>query len=339
MFLRNAGLKPLIVRSSKSFGTDAKMNDKVKVLYIAGYGRSGSTILGNVLGQVQGFVHVGEILEVWSILTSGRVPCGCGVPVVTCKMWEDVLREAYGGVDKSLIAEMLKFRNLEIRERVFLRAMTSRGVQALQRRLAGPLAKVETLYRAIQRVFNCQIIVDSSKHLMYPYMLQLTEGIDPYVLHLTRDPRASAYSFLRKRVQDGNLIWTKDRTPLTASLMWNYKHSVFEVLSNRFRHRPMRLRYEDFVANPRRSLQLILTFVGAASSSLPLQDEHSLNLEAQHTVSGNPSRFVTGQIEIRESREWETHMKMRDRILVTTTALPLMIKYGYLNRTPSLGAK
>jgi hypothetical protein len=30
-------------------------NDKIKVLYIAGWGRSGSTILGNILGQVAGF--------------------------------------------------------------------------------------------------------------------------------------------------------------------------------------------------------------------------------------------------------------------------------------------
>ena len=100
------------------------MGDSVKVLYIAGQGRSGSTILGDTLGQVEGFAHVGEFLEFWGILTAGRVPCGCGVPVVACKMWEDVLKEAYGGRDESLIAQMLEFRNLEASDRYCGRACT-----------------------------------------------------------------------------------------------------------------------------------------------------------------------------------------------------------------------
>ncbi|MGA2357366.1 MAG: sulfotransferase [Terriglobales bacterium] len=304
------------------------MPNKVKVLYIAGLGRSGSTILGNTLGQVEGFTHVGEFLEFWGILASGQVPCGCGVPVVACKMWNDVLREAYGGRDESLIAQMLEFRNLEARDRACLRAMTSRGV-TLQRRLAKPLAELERVYRAIQRVFNCEVIVDSSKRSMYACILQLADGIDPYILHLTRDPRAAAYSFLRKRVKDGRLVWTRDINPLNASLKWNFQNSVIEVLSKRFRHRPLHLRYEDFVANPRRSLQRILNFVDETRSSLPLQEEHSLNLEAQHTVSGNPSRFVTGNVELRENHAWKNEMKRRDRMLVTAATWPLLIKYGY----------
>ena len=34
----------------------------VKVLFIAGWGRSGSTLVGNVLGSVDGLVHLGELL-------------------------------------------------------------------------------------------------------------------------------------------------------------------------------------------------------------------------------------------------------------------------------------
>lgn len=313
------------------------MRNRVKVLYIAGQGRSGSTILGDTLGQVEGFTHVGEFLEFWGILATGLVPCGCGVQVVACKMWDDVLKEAYGGRDETPIAQMLEFRNLEARDRACLRAMTSRRV-TLKRRLAKPLAELERVYRAIQRVFNCEVIVDSSKRSMYAYILELAGGIDPYVLHLTRDPRAAAYSFLRKRVRDGRLAWTRELTPFNASLRWNFQNSVVEVLSRRFQHRPLHLRYEDFVANPRGSLQRILSFVGETRSSLPLQDEHSLNLAAQHTVSGNPSRFVTGKVELRENNAWKTEMKRRDRMLVTAATWPLLIKYGYPTRTKALGA-
>ena len=37
------------------------MTEQVTVLYIGGHGRSGSTILAQTLGQIPGFVNVGEL--------------------------------------------------------------------------------------------------------------------------------------------------------------------------------------------------------------------------------------------------------------------------------------
>jgi hypothetical protein len=37
----------------------------VKVLYIDGQGRSGRTLLHNVLGQVEGFFAAGDLREIW----------------------------------------------------------------------------------------------------------------------------------------------------------------------------------------------------------------------------------------------------------------------------------
>jgi Sulfotransferase family len=305
------------------------MPNKVKVLYIAGLGRSGSTILGNTLGQLKGFVHVGELLEIWTILASGRVACGCGVPVAACNMWGDVLNAAYGGVDQSFVAQMIAFRNLRARDRTFVGVLTPQGTRNLRQRMAKPLADIETLYRAIQGVFNCAVIVDSSKYPMYAYLLHLMDLVDPYILHLTRDPRAVAYSFFCKRVKDGSLIWAKDMGPLNTALMWNYKNGLIEVLSNRFRHSPLHMRYEDFVADPRGSLNRVLRFVDELGSPLPLDDKDSLNLEVQHTVSGNPSRFVIGKVELRENHGWKYEMKWNDRLVVTAATLPLLTKYGY----------
>lgn len=307
------------------------MDNKVKVLYIAGCGRTGSTIIGNALGQVQGFTHVGELLELWGNLAPGRPPCGCGVPVNACKMWEQVLKEAYGCVREPLISQMLEFRNSETGLRNFPRAAIS--MSWLRRRLAKPLVELERLYRAIQRTFNCQVIVDSSKYPMYLYFLHLIDAIDPYVLHLVRDPRAWAYAFLNKTVREGYVLYLK---PLTSSRQWNARNWAVEAMSGGFRHCPLRLRYEDFVANPRESLQRIQTLVGAASSLLPLRGEHIVNLNPQHTVSGNPNRFMTGDIEIRDDCKWRNQMKRQDRMLVTATTWPLMLKYGYLKRTPAL---
>lgn len=299
---------------------------RVKVLYIAGCGRTGSTLLGNTLGQVEGFTHVGELLELWGSLAPERPSCGCREPVAACKMWKDVLKEAYGGMNESLIAQMLEFSKSETPGRTFRRTMTSRGVRALQRRVAKPVGELEKLYLAIQRVFNCEVIVDSSKKPMYLYILQQIGAIDLYVLHLVRDPRPWAHAFLQKKVREGYVLYMK---PFNSSLRWNFRNCLVEAVSGQFQNRQWRLRYEDFVANPRGSLQEILNFVAATSSSLPLQDDHTIDVTIQHTVSGNPSRFLTGMVELREDRSWETEMKRRDRMLVNALTWPLLIKYGY----------
>ncbi|WP_420910932.1 sulfotransferase [Thermus thermophilus] len=43
--------------------------EKVKVVFIGGYGRSGSTLLDRMLGQVEGFVSVGELRHIPSCAT------------------------------------------------------------------------------------------------------------------------------------------------------------------------------------------------------------------------------------------------------------------------------
>ena len=61
------------------------------VLYIAGTGRSGSTVLANILGEVDGVFTAGEVRYLWQRgLREGRL-CGCGVPVRECPVWGDVL--------------------------------------------------------------------------------------------------------------------------------------------------------------------------------------------------------------------------------------------------------
>jgi hypothetical protein len=121
----------------------------------------------------------------------------------------------------------------------------------------------------------------------------------------------------------------RDLSPVQASLKWGYKNGVAEILSRRFRRNPLRVRYEDFVADPRGALQRVLNFVGEPRLSFPLEDEHSVNLVPQHTVSGNPSRFVTGKVELRQNHSWKSEMTRRDQMLVTAATWPLMIKYGY----------
>jgi hypothetical protein len=57
-----------------------------------------------------------------------------------------------------------------------------------------------------------------------------------------------------------------------------------------------------------------------------------VSLSVDHTVSGDPSRFRKGKIELRPDEEWKVKMRGADKNVVTTLTAPLLLNYGYLGR-------
>lgn len=68
----------------------------------------------------------------------------------------------------------------------------------------------------------------------------------------------------------------------------------------------MLLRYEDFVAGPQRTIAAIARMIGEPATDLPFDDERTVRLAPNHTVSGNPSRFTTGSVRIEADDAWRT---------------------------------
>ena len=155
--------------------------------------------------------------------------------------------------------------------------------------------------------------------------------VDFNALHLPRDPRAAAYSWLKKKPQpDSDTKEFMVRfSPTKSSAMWDSWNASAEALWRRSLGRYLRLRYEDFVADPRESFEKIRDLVGEQSVEPPLVGEREVKLGVSHTVSGNPNRFDTGAVELRTDREWISQMNPRDKALVTSLTLPLLSRYGY----------
>lgn len=307
-------------------------NDKVKVLYIASSGRSGSTILGNMLGELEGFFFVGEILNIWRhYLVENRL-CGCGLPASDCEVWVTVIKEAFGSSEEINVQEMDYLRKHSIRNRYILEMLSPFGKSRLQSRLSSYLHNLEQLYQAIQQRTNSQVIVDGSKRATYSYLLELVPNIDLYVLHLVRDSRAVAYSWQRKKIQQqvGNdRVYMQQYGSLTSAIRWNVSNVTAEMF---WRHSPDRyfqINYERFAANPRETIEYILNFIQEKRLELPFKTTNSITLSTNHAIWGNPNRFQRGVIKVQVDREWESNMKRFDRNLVTAFTWPLLIRYRY----------
>jgi hypothetical protein len=54
-----------------------------------------------------------------------------------------------------------------------------------------------------------------------------------------------------------------------------------------------------------------------------------VELGTNHTLAGNPNRFRTGSVRIAEDDEWQSRLARRDRMVMTSATLPMLLRYGY----------
>jgi hypothetical protein len=309
-------------------GNSAFVRGRPKVLFIAGADRSGSTLLDVLLGSVNGFVAVGELSNIWQRGIVERRLCGCGAPLPTCEVWLDVLSSVLGHAPHPQDAQTV----LSLRARSTRVRHTRRILQGQRPELGRYLAILSRLYTAIARRTNSAVIVDSSKDPSDAAALALTPGVDPFIVHLVRDPRAVAFSRRRRaKVQPDTSEPTKmaERSVSRATLDWLAWNLGTEVVTRTHPERSMLLRYEDFIRFPEDATARLVGLVDGSEPALPFSGPDEAIVGVSHTVSGNPSRFTRGTVRLSVDDEWIVRQPVRDRIVSTAIAAPLMIRYGY----------
>lgn len=310
----------------------------MKVLYIVGSSRCGSTILGNILGELDGFFNGGEIRFLWSRVLQGR-RCGCQRPVDGCPVWRSVLPS--GGGDRRAI------QTLDHAQHAVLRlhhspSLLRRAPKSLlrSRELTGYVRAMTDLYKRLSRVTQARLIVDSSKRPSNAAALRLIHGIDPYVMHLVRDARGVAHSRLRPKANPDGAGEMPIVSSWASSIDWMATNLAAEDLTRQWPpDRSIFLRYEDFVTDPKNAIDRIAAFVGERVQPDPFIDDNAVKLGPNHTVSGNPDRFERGPVRLRADVEWVDHMRSLDRRVTTALTFPLLVRYRYpfrsTVRTPS----
>ncbi len=302
---------------------------KPKILYIAGCDRSGSTVLDQILGQIPNWFTVGELVDFWD--RGPQQICGCGRVLKDCDFWRQVFIEAFHDTpDRVDFAGIAALRNRCARSRHLLLLTNSLTRNFAPTALGAYLDLTKKFYRAISKVSGSQVAVDSSKLPSHAYILELTGAFDVYILHLVRDPRGCAYSWLRgKRHPDPTIGEFPRWSPTRTSLDWIYINSAVKKLWSSSADRYFVLRYEDFIAQPAQSLRRILHFVGQPAIDLPFVSDHSVSLAPTHGVSGNAVRLDTGTVHLKLDDKWRTAMKPMHQSLVTTLTGVTLPTYGY----------
>ncbi|WP_067563429.1 sulfotransferase [Nocardia acidivorans] len=297
----------------------------VKVLCITGWCRNGSTILGNILNEIPGVFHVGELHFLWKNAAGRGVneQCGCGHKLVDCPFWSTILpigRPA--GTTPQAHADTVIRRQLGHTRTRHTWQILARGPHNEQVRAQAEL--MTRIYRAVAERSASPVIVDSSKMPGEAALLARMDGITPYYLHLVRDPRAVAQSWSQPK----QYVYAMSAAKSTG--YWTGFNLASHAINRRYPRRSLFLRYEDFIAEPAATIDTVLRWCEIDPASNPMTDR-TVQLHANHTVTGNPDRFHTGVTVIRPTDDrWRSALPASARRTATALSWPLAQRYGYL---------
>ncbi|GAB4527813.1 MAG: sulfotransferase [Amphiplicatus sp.] len=301
----------------------------IKVVYIAGYGRSGTTLLSIALGQHPRIFGAGEIHELTRHAWEQNTFCSCARALRDCPFWSDVVGRWLGSDEINLIDD---YRRAQGR-------FESLGAPYLARIGIGGGSHFSRFAEQTGRLFHLiasasgkQVIVDSSKLPGRAWALAQTGLFEVYVVHMVRDGRGVAWSMMKGYKRDaraGLQREIKPKSALRTGLRWTMVNLAAEDLRRMVgADRYMRVRYEDFATDPAQVIARIGDRIGVDLSAVGKGVAAGEAMAPHHQIAGNRLRMnPTVKVAIDES--WRSQMPESSRRRFGRLCGWLLRRYDY----------
>lgn len=318
-----------LLEPKKPSGTPER---RIDVLFIAGEGRSGSTVFEQLLATDDSVVALGEVRHLWERGYASNWRCGCGSPFRECEFWAALDRTAFSGLTPPAARRMYELSHRSAGVRAWLEAALLGRRQPSHDGSAGEyLQALQSLYNATVEISGRSIIVDSSKDGSHALLLSQLPNVRLHVVHMVRDARAVAYSWAQPKRRTEVEKCMPTFSPARTAVKWWYRNMLASALK-RVADSYCVIRYEDFVSHPADAINSVRARVGLNPTAGPWRPEEPISVPVVHSISGNPDRVNCRSVTLRLDDRWQKSMSRFDRTRVTAIAAPLMWRYGYFAR-------
>ena len=302
------------------------------MLYVGGWGRSGSTLLERVLAEADATVALGEVVHLWERALRADELCACGQPFSQCPQWTEIGRRAFGGWHRVDVDRMAFLADAVDRQRRMPHSARRRPPAAFRALAVEYADHFRRIYSAAAEITGARVVIDSSKEIPTALALSHLDDLDLRLLHIVRDARGVAHSWSkvveRPESRDGDAM--PRFSPARSTVFWLSGNLTVQAV----RHRGVpvaRIRYEDLVADAASCVEQAWNELGLPGrAAVPMTSTTSIDLTTSHSVAGNPMRFRTGPTDLRRDDEWRTALAPRDRRVVTAMSWPVLRAFGYL---------
>lgn len=299
----------------------------ITVIYLAGWGRSGSTVVGSLLGRINGASYVGELWNLWEDAFIENEFCGCVRRYDDCGFWKGVFDSI--PITRELGQSLFRFKLKRLGSRALIFRRKKHFFNDSE--MSNYADTFKRLISTVSEKSGSNIIIDASKTPnMIPVYGQIP-GVRLCVIHLVRDPRAVAYSWFhrsKKRGPDEDSGNMHRHNPAKSTLSWLARNYFISKFGSTLNSDYQVLRYEDFVASNGSALETVVNKLKLPELDLS-HNPIGAGVTFSHSVRGNPIRFESSEIKIKEDDTWKEKLPIIEKLLVSILASPLLKKYRY----------
>ena len=271
------------------------MDQKKQVIYLAGMGHSGTTLLGMLLGAQEGVFNLGEVDGYENDYKENRF-CTCGEPVQNCSFWTQIISEYQEITQKSESKYYYDFskpqEGLDFEERNVYKKWQDRikgvSIDKIEGSRKKYLRSNNLILTLIAERLGSQFLVDTSKNLTRMAILLKSEKIVVKPVFVVRNAEEIVKGFLKRKPSSfldkicfsslkKILGWRNKLRKIRIFIDRNLKDKNFYIIT-----------YREFCSNPIITTKKLCQFLGV-----------NFNLDTLERESGefflnNPQHLFTG---------------------------------------------
>lgn len=294
---------------------------KTIVVYIAGTGRSGSTLLDRVLGSASGVTSLNEVYRLLIDLYEEPGNCSCGVSPKDCDFWSQVLSKIE--VSESSAKRILRCQRKFSNTRHFNAILNHKFDEDPEFQVY--CEWLARLYAVLAEVSGTNVIIDSSKVPTMALILSRLPNIDLRMVHIVRDPAQVCNAWTTRKFDPSKNAQMHRQPIWKTALRWRFRNKYCARLAREVQS--ARVRYEDLMVNPSSITAALISAVASDIHPGVNFDDRTIELHPVHSLSGNPDRHEVGAIEIRMSLSKRVSLIIR--VVAGMLTFPLIYQYGY----------
>ena len=303
-----------------------------KIIYIIGYGHSGSTLLDVLLGTSKSIQGCGELSGV--IRHGVQSICSCGASVKDCRRWGPVIQNFLDKEGAGAMDNLQRYEKQFItRVPLWLHKKHICNTQAQEKELYHYHLLLRAFYESLSTSWQADWIVDSSKNPIRAW--HVSQALDDHMVfvHLVRDVRAVVWSLVRRGRELKQMSEGKTGAPsrgwIRGLLAWLYFNNICEKVLKECGSKSMRLRYEDIMNHTIPTFDSIAEFIDVADLKEVAESAFSgHSFPVEHRPSGNRLR-LNDSLKVRNDDEWKKILNPCLSRNIYYLAYSKMKKYGY----------
>lgn len=307
----------------------------VTVVYIMGYGRSGSTVSDILLNSHPDVVSAGALNNIYRWILE-KQNCACGETICQCDFWSKIVSNHTGDYKDAAFAgqveEQLAVQDNVERMSKYSSVLFDKIPPGLRTRYR---KQMDDVFRQIADASGSHFVVDSSKSTRdctgRPLALHRYSSVNVKVIHLVRDGRGVAWS----AVKSGG---SQERKRVTEFRPYNFFRTTFSWTLTNFLalltrrklddEHYLQLRYEDLIDQPEAQLRRIGKFIALDVQPIIDKLESDEALSVGHNLGGNRVRF-NRTIRFNPDQSWKNEMPYFYKLMFWLLAAPIARVFRY----------